>query len=353
EADQDQATEPISGKTLEAVFGEPRGGPLSYRENDVVSYKRSYYRIGFVDGEMFGYPPDESRPDDLAKDGTRLFAMDTMTIIERDMDQLTAMEHTVVQRNPDYDVYYRHAFELADGDRVKFAWSDDPDTIAEATYDRPFFVLDDGTKIRTSQVDNSAGFLAVNKTSPEAKQAEAERRLAISKQRTAHQLVPGEVLRDDVEGFGYAGDIVRSFDAGYMRSVYAVSADTGQARVMELRQRPPYRPQHWDTCPPVMLSDAEKNTMFGGQQLATNIGQLRPGDRVVSTDIDDSAAVKEMVTVLDVGGDQRKNIVYRSSDDVVRSSTKMDSTAIEVHDRAKGALTGHELLRLAGHVRSV
>lgn len=353
EADQDQAAEPISGKTLEAVFGEPRGGPSSYRENDVVSYKRSYYRIGFVDGEMFGYPPDEPRPDDLAKDGTRLFAMDTMTIIERDMDQLTAMEHTVVQRNPDYDVYYRHAFELADGDRVKFAWSDDPDTIAEATYDRPFFVLDDGTKIRTSQVDNSAGFLAVNKTSPEAKQAEAERRLAISKQRTAHQLVPGEVLRDDVEGFGYAGDIVRSFDAGYMRSVYAVSADTGQARVMELRQRPPYRPQHWDTCPPVMLSDAEKNTMFGGQQLATNIGQLRPGDRVVSTDIDDSAAVKEMVTVLDVGGDQRKNIVYRSSDDVVHSSTKMDSTAIEVHDRAKGALTGHELLRLAGHVRSV
>src|SRR5699024_4534304 len=134
---------------------------------------------------------------------------------------------------------------------------------------------------------------------------------------------------------------------------YAVSADTGRGRVREWRQRPPYRPQHWDTCPPVMLSDAEKNTMFGGQQLATNIGQLRPGDRVVSTDIDDSAAVKEMVTVLDVGGDQRKNIVYRSSDDVVRSSTKMDSTAIEVHDRAKGALTGHELLRLAGHVRSV
>src|SRR5699024_5687219 len=183
EVDQDQAAAPISGKTLEAVFGEPRGGPLSYRENDVVSYKRSYYRIGFVDGEMFGYPPDESRPDDLAKDGTRLFAMDTMTIIERDMDQLTAMEHTVVQRNPDYDVYYRRCFALADGCQVKFAWSDDPDTIAEATYDRPFFVLDDGTKSRRSQVENSAGFLAVDQTSPGARQAEAERRLASSKQR--------------------------------------------------------------------------------------------------------------------------------------------------------------------------
>src|SRR5699024_8166574 len=150
--------------------------------------------------------------------------------------------HTVMQRNPDYEVYYLHAFELADGERVIFAWSDDPDTIAEATYDRPFLALAAGTKIRRSQEDNSAVMLAVGKTSREARQAEAERRLASSKQRTARQLVAGEVLRDDVDGFGYAGDIVRSFDAGYTRSVYAVSVDTGQARVMDLRQRPPYRP---------------------------------------------------------------------------------------------------------------
>src|SRR5699024_6590850 len=146
---------------------------------------------------------------------------------------------------------------------------------------------------------------------------------------------------------------VRMFGAGYTRSVYGVSPDTGEARVMDLRQRPPYRPQHWDTCPPVMLSDAEKTTVFGGQQLATNIGQLGPGDRVVPTEVNDSAAVKEMVTVLAVGGDQLKNMLYGGSNEVCHSSTKMDSTALGVHDRAKGALTGHELLRLAGHVRSV
>src|SRR5699024_6686638 len=61
---------------------------------------------------------------------------------------------------------------------------------------------------------------------------------------------------------------------------------------------------------------------------------------------------KEMVTVLDVSGDYRKDIAYRSSDDVVHSSTKMATTGVEVYDRAKGALTGHELLQLAGHVRS-
>src|SRR5699024_6973531 len=156
-----------------------------------------------------------------------------------------------------------HVFHLEDGDRVKFAWSDDPDTIAEATYDWPSFDMDDGAKVRTSQIDQSGGFLAVGKTSPEGKQAEAERQLAVSKQRTVRQLVPGESLRTDVGGFGYAGDIVRSYDAGYRRSTFAVSPDTGQARVMDLSQRPPYRPQQWDTCPAVMLSEAEKTTVFG------------------------------------------------------------------------------------------
>src|SRR5699024_11934847 len=63
------------------------------------------------------------------------------------------------------------------------------------------------------------------------------------------------------------------------------------------------------------------------------------------------AAVKEMVTVLDVSGADRKDITYRGQDEVVKTSAKMDTTAVEVHDRTKGALTGHELLYLAGHVR--
>src|SRR5699024_3330960 len=139
---------------------------------------------------------------------------------------------------------------------------------------------------------------------------------------------------------------------GYRRSTFAVSPDTGQPRVMDLSQRPPYRPQQWDTCPAVLLSEAEKTTVFGGQQLATEIDQLRPGDRVVSTDIDDNAAVKEMVTVVDGSGDYRKVIAYRSRDDVVHTSTKRGTTGVEVYDRVKGALRGGELLQLAGQVRS-
>ncbi|NWN87251.1 MAG: DEAD/DEAH box helicase family protein [Micrococcaceae bacterium] len=358
ESDETQAAAPVSGKTLEATFGEPGGGMSSYREHDVVAYQRAYYRIGFADdqrgvgAEMYGYPPDVPRPDNIAEEGTRLFAMDKMTIIERDWDQLTEMEKTVLQRDPDYDVYYRHPYGLEPGDRVQFARQQDPDSIVEATHDSPLFITDDGSMIKPSQIDQSAGFLAVGKTSPEALQAEADKRLARSKQRTPSQLVPGEVLREDVEGFGYAGDIIRSYGTGHRKSRYAVSPDTGHARVMDFYQRTPYRPRDWDTAPAMMLSDAEKATVFGGQSLATEIGQLRPGDRVVSTDVDDRAAVKEMVTVLDMAGAERKDLTYRGRDDVLQTSSKMDTTSIEVHDRAKGSLTGHELLHLAGHVRS-
>src|SRR5699024_6662039 len=107
----------------------------------------------------------------------------------------------------------------------------------------------------------------------------------------------------------------------------------------------------WPTIPAMMLSDAEKHEVFGADRLATEMGKLRLGDRVVCTDIDERAAVREMVRILDVFGADRKDITYRGQDEVVKTSTKMDTTAVDVHDRAKGALTGHELLYLAGHVR--
>src|SRR5699024_8373309 len=157
-------------------------------------------------------------------------------------------------------------------------------------------------------VDQSSGFVAVGKTSPEAQQVAAAERLEQSKMRTASQLVPGEILTEDVEGSGYAGDVVRRYGAGYRQSTDPVIPDTGRARVMELSARTPYGGRAWSTTPAMMLSDAEKQTMFGGQRLVTTIGQLRPGDRVVSADIDDRAAVKELVTVLGVSGADRKDI---------------------------------------------
>src|SRR5699024_256859 len=345
----------VSGQQLTKVFGDR--ATRSYRDNDVVLYQRAYYRIGIVrDDEgrfrdMYGYPPDEPRPENLAEEGRLLHSFDTMTIIERDWAQLSAMEQAVLSRDENYDVYLRNSFELETGDRVQFVPREDKQTLQVGTFQNGVFVTDDQQRFRLMDVDQHAGFLALGKTSPEEQAAQAAQALERAKYRTASQLIPGEVLTEDVEGFGYAGDVVRCYGTGYRQSTYAVSPDTGTVRAMDLSERTPFSGRSWPTTPAMMLSDAEKHTVFGADRLATEIGQLRPGDRVVSTDIDDHAAVKEMVTILEVSGADRKDITYRSHDEMVKTSTKMDTTAVEVHDRTKGALTGHELLYLAGHAR--
>jgi|GEM_PF-1527659 len=355
DTEEAQSVRTVSGQTLADTFGER--STASYRDNDVVLYERGYYRLEFVYDDhgvfqdMYGYPADEPRPEQLEHEATKLQDYLPMTVIERDWDRLTPMQQVILDRDADYDEHYRHAFELEDQDRIRFVIRDEPDTVMEGTFQNRGFVTDDGRRFGHQDVDQSSGFVAVGKTSPAAQQVAAAERLEQSKMRTASQLVPGEILTEDVEGFGYAGDVVRRYGAGYRQSTVAVSPDTGRARVMELSERTPYGGRAWPTTPAMMLSDAEKQTMFGGQRLVTTIGQLRPGDRVVSADIDDRAAVKEMVTVLGVSGADRKDITYRGSDEVVQTSSKMDSTAVDIHDRAKGALTGHELLHLAGHVR--
>lgn len=356
DAEESEEKRKVSGQTLTEAFGD-RVVETIYRDNDVVSYQRGYYRLEFLYDDqgmfqdMYGYPADEPRPDNIEQDGQKLQDFLPMKVIERDWDQLTPMQQAVLNRDKQRDEHYQYAFALQEGDRVQFVTRADPKTILEGTYRNRQFVTDSEQRFSHHDVDQSAGFVALGKTSPEAQQAEADERLARSKLRTAHQLVPGEILQEDVDGFGYAGDIVRSYHLGRGRdrTTVAVSPDTGQARVMEMQERPPYQGRHWHTRPAITLTDAEKQTVFGGQHLDTQIGQLRPGDRVVSTDIDDRAAVKEMVTVLGVSGLDRKDLTYRDSDDVVHSSTKMDTTSVRVHERSKGALTGQELLHLNGH----
>lgn len=355
DAEEAPSARKVTGQTLVDTFGDRV--MMSYRNNDVVLYQKGYYRLEFVYDhrgtlqDLYGYPADEPRPDDLERDGTKLHDFYQMKLIERDWAQLTPMQQAVLDRDTDYDEHYRHMLDLDEGDRVRFVLRDDQNTVVEGTYQDRRFVTDNGQRFRQQDIDQTAGFIAVGKTSPEAQQAEAADRLQRAKLRTVSQLIPGEVLQEDVEGFGYTGDIVRSYELGRGRdrSTFAVSPDTGRARVMDLDERTPYRGRHWQMYPATMLSDAEKHAVFGGQYLDTTVGQLRPGDRVVSTELDDRAAVKETVTVLSVSGIDRKDLSYRDSNDVVHSSMKMDTTTVRVHDRTKGALTSLELLQLNGH----
>src|SRR5699024_11665755 len=112
------------------------------------------------------------------------------------------------------------------------------------------------------------------------------------------------------------------YGPGLRESTSADGPCAGAVGSMELSERAHCGGPSGPTPPAMVLSDAEEHAVFGDDRLATEIGQLRPGDQVVSTDIDDRAAVKEMVTVLDVSGADRKDITYRGQDEVVKTSAK-------------------------------
>src|SRR5699024_8609520 len=75
----------VTGQTLTAAFGDRV--TRSYRDNDVVLFEKGYYRLEFVYDDqgtfqdLYGYPADEPRPDDLEQDGTKLQPFFQMNLI--------------------------------------------------------------------------------------------------------------------------------------------------------------------------------------------------------------------------------------------------------------------------------
>ncbi|HRO93950.1 hypothetical protein, partial [Citricoccus sp.] len=204
---------------------------------------------------------------------------------------------------------------------------------------------DTGQKVRVSDLDTAPGIILVDATSPEqiaAEQAAAAAEQA--KQRTAHDFLPGEVLGENIEHFGHAGDVVRMDRSGYgsFRPV-AVSPDTGR-----IREGTPWRVEsrEWKTILPVRLTDAQKTALYGQPQFTVSVEDLRPGDVVAATDIDNHARTKEPVTITQVTGDTTVNLRYRN-ETVSGEGKKRAESEVTVLDRTHGALTGHELLALA------
>src|SRR5699024_454832 len=162
----------------------------------------------------------------------------------------------------------------------------DNQTLQVGTYQKVVVVTDDQQRFRLMDVDQDVGFLALGKTSPAEQAAQAAQNLERAKCRTGSQLIRGIVLTAASDDVGLAREVGRCYGTGSRQSTYAVSPDTGTVRSMEMSKRLPYGGRSWPTTPAKMLSEAEKHAVFGGDRLATEIGQLRPGDRVVSIDID-------------------------------------------------------------------
>ncbi|MFC7401952.1 hypothetical protein [Citricoccus sp. GCM10030269] len=66
------------------------------------------------------------------------------------------------------------------------------------------------------------------------------------------------------------------------------------------------------TTPPLRLTDDQRTTLYGAASFTVTIEDLRPGDVVAATDIDNHASTKEPVTITGISGDTTLELRYRN-----------------------------------------
>ena len=319
------------------------------RVGDVWSYKRAYYRLGEFttdDGKqrVFGWPSEEEKPDRINDTMVSEWMLSAEgKLVTREFTQLSEFEQNVMDLDTDYHRYEQHLWGVENGTRLRFETVDHE--TQEGILQGSVIVLDDGTRVTQQDYARAGtGFVALNVTTPEEQRAKQEEAARRERLRDPRQFSPGEVLEEDIENFGLAGDVVMI--GGPMKNGrVSVSPDTGIAR--ELDGLPVAG--EWKTREPIMLTDDEKKKLFGSEQFTVQVGELRPGDVVVSTDIDSHAKTKEPVTLTDTGFPSGMvDLGYRGASDS-GSGKKKATTKVTVLDRPKAGCTMAELMELAGH----
>jgi hypothetical protein len=135
------------------------------------------------------------------------------------------------------------------------------------------------------------------------------------------------VVRLDATGYG-----------GHRQA--AVSPDMGR-----IREGTTWKVQapEWKTTPPVRLTEDQKTALYSHPQFTVTVGDLRPGDVVAATDIDNHTRTRKPVTITEATRDTTVNLRYRN-ETVSGKVRKRAERQVTVLDRPHGALTGHELL---------
>lgn len=319
------------------------------RAGDVWSYKKAYYRIGEFtteDGKkrVLGWPSEEDKPERINDTMVSEWMLSADgKLVTRDFEQLSEFEQNVMDLDTDYHRHEQHLWGVKNGTRLRFETGDHQ--IKEGVLEASVIVLDDGTRMTQRDYGRAGtGYVALNVTTPEEQRAQQEEAARREQMRNPRQFSPGEVLEEDIENFGSAGDIVMI--GGAMRTGrVAVSPDTGIAREHDGFPGA----GEWKTQSPIMLTSDEKKRLFGAEQFTVPAGELRAGDVVVSTDIDSQAKTKEPVTLTDTGFPSGMvDLGYRGASES-GSGKKKATTLVTVLDRPRAGCTIPELMELAGH----
>ncbi|WP_145992788.1 helicase-related protein [Micrococcus luteus] len=336
-------------------------------EGDVWEYNKGFYAVGYTTDsvgvnqrELWAWPvgeePTEAIPAyRLSSQGKLVVRREAgLSPLERECMTADLDRHKIVRRPQEAFGY--------DGEVLREVWvKADPEhrgpgttpKVKEARQGRldgngNMIVSGTGEFIPNEDfVPHGTPMILLDATSPEKEAARRAAEAEDALKRWPREFLPGEVLLEDVPGFGYEGDIVRLLPVTHgSGQTIAVSPDTGQARDRAAWKEAPARGL-WKTAAPVQLSEQERTRLWGAATTAVQVGQLRPGDTVMAADIDRNSTVKEAVTVLSVGYGGTKNVTYAGQDGEKRECTRKDTTVVNVHGRTRAALTVQELARLA------
>ncbi|MCT2090108.1 DEAD/DEAH box helicase family protein [Micrococcus terreus] len=318
-----------------------------YRNGDVWNLGNQYYRVGVTteaNGQKVArcWPADEDRPEDpdQARPVWLVFNSGRPRLVARKESALTELEKSVITLDTQRHRYISRVYGNSQTPRRVMMQHKADRALVEGVFDGRSLVLEDGSVLSWQELDLGAGLIELDVTSPEEQAQQAALAAEKAAQRGLHNLMPGEVLSQDVENLGRAGDYIRLGPEG----VVAISPDTGKARP---HQKWRVQTGGWstDTSRVRVLTDQEKVRLYGAKTFKVAVSKLRRGDVVAAPEIDARAKTREPVTVIDTGWGNTVDITYQSGT-TQQSGKRHENTQVTVLDRAYGALDSHELLML-------
>ncbi|MFD9732693.1 hypothetical protein, partial [Micrococcus luteus] len=229
------------------------------REGDVWEYNKGFYIVGYTDKsvgvhqrQLWAWPVDGDPKD--AFGASKLQSRGRMVV--RRESGLNEIERRAMQADLDRDRIVPNA-RMALGYDGEVLREHQDRTVRQGRLDAEGNMIESstGALIRDEEfVRYGSPVILIDATSPEAEQA---RRDAIAERaytRWPDELIPGQVLQEDIDGFGYAGDIVR-MRPGFGERRVAVSPDTGAARE-RMTGAAAAGARRWQVSEAVQLSDA-------------------------------------------------------------------------------------------------
>ncbi|MGQ7788898.1 hypothetical protein [Nesterenkonia sp. K-15-9-6] len=363
---EETEAEPVSGEELLRIIGSDElshaGGP---KEGDVIKQSNTFATVAVTQetaeapAEVFTYDADEfpDRPSDeqlrTSESCQRLSRHPEPALISRHWDQLTEFERAVGQVDPDaervVEAYQLGRYPVGTPVTVRSSSGEGlVDAVIKEKGPRGATLMDaEGRELERFK-DYSAGRTIVRGIAEQIakeRQDSAERAARRAKERSPYQFIPGEVLAEDIESFGRAGDVVVSSPSHRSQ---ALDPETGQVR--DYRGYP--SPGEYETLPPAYLTGEEMEALYGVRSLRVRADELRCGDVVEATQIHTQGTAGQKVQIVSrtpmaYSDDARMEFTYRPVEGGANEEgRKKASTVVEVLARTTGALKAQERARL-------